>query len=244
MTTSMREALKPFAKITHGIEGNDNDVWHRHDGDVLTVGDFRRARAALSSPAPDRLSEEEGRVIDGARSGGMANVGYRGLQKLLAIIDRLSRQPEAEPVGYLYFCTDCESRLSKLENGRCGCGSGRVIDAPHTSPRLDREKVADTWECAGRKQAYPEPGECDWPGCGCDPNATKVIESFLEQNWKPPLDRKAIMAALKPFAAISVYEDDDSAPVKVIVNYRISYDFTLGDFRALQSADAIMRKTR
>lgn len=144
MSTSMREALEPFAKITHGIEGNDNDVWHRHDGDVLTVGDFRRARAAL----------------------------------------------------------------------------------------------------AGRKQAYPEPGECDWPGCGCDPNATKVIESFLEQNWKPPLDRKAIMAALKPFAAISVYEDDDSAPVKVIVNYRISYDFTLGDFRALQSADAIMRETR
>ncbi|MBS0369059.1 MAG: hypothetical protein JSS57_07660 [Proteobacteria bacterium] len=292
MTTSMREALEPFAKITHGIEGNDNDVWHRHDGDVLTVGDFRRARAALSSPAPDRLSEEERRAVENLRThqeqcdmdGVMVKVSRQAVDETLAIIDRLSRQPsrteeltaniseqaqrvgatfvpsaekietyeaaraarqpEAEPVGYLYFCTDCESRLSKLENGRCGCGSGRVIDAPHTSPRLDREKVADTWECAGRKQAYPEPGECDWPGCGCDPNATKVIESFLEQNWKPPLDRKAIMAALKPFAAISVYEDDDSAPVKVIVNYRISYDFTLGDFRALQSADAIMRETR
>lgn len=136
--------------------------------------------------------------------------------------------------------------LEKLDDAARGFGWNsdqyrarwKEVQAALSSPR------AETWECVGRKQAYPEPGECDWPGCGCDPNATKVIESFLEQNWKPPLDRKAVTAALKPFSAISVYEDDDSAPVTVIVNHRISYDFTLGDFRALQSADAIMRETR
>lgn len=35
----------------------------------------------------------------------------------------------------------------------------------------------------GRKQSLPEPGECSWPDCGCDPHATKVIEALLEQGW-------------------------------------------------------------
>ena len=36
------------------------------------------------------------------------------------------------------------------------------------------------WECAGRKQSLPEPGECDWPVCGCDPHAQKVIDALQE----------------------------------------------------------------
>jgi len=46
-----RTALGPFASIDVGIDGADQDEWFRHDGDVLTVGDFRRARkfCALSS---------------------------------------------------------------------------------------------------------------------------------------------------------------------------------------------------
>lgn len=58
---------------------------------------------------------------------------------------------------------------------------------------VDRQLVQDVelsrsgqFECAGRKQALPEPGDCDWPGCGCDPHATKVIESLLEQGWSGP----------------------------------------------------------
>lgn len=41
-------------------------------------------------------------------------------------------------------------------------------------------------ECMGRKQSLPEPGECNWPDCGCDPHATKVIEALLEQGWTGP----------------------------------------------------------
>lgn len=41
------------------------------------------------------------------------------------------------------------------------------------------------WECLGRKQSLPEPGECNWPDCGCDPHSTKVIEALLEQGWGP-----------------------------------------------------------
>jgi hypothetical protein len=42
--------LKPFAQIEIGItdkEAADMEDWFRHDGDSLTVGDFRRARTTL-----------------------------------------------------------------------------------------------------------------------------------------------------------------------------------------------------
>lgn len=38
---------------------------------------------------------------------------------------------------------------------------------------------ATEWECAGRKQALPEPGECNWPVCGCDLYANRVLEALI-----------------------------------------------------------------
>jgi hypothetical protein len=35
--------------------------------------------------------------------------------------------------------------------------------------------------------------DCDWPGCGCDPAASKVIESLLEQGWEPPITSAAAL---------------------------------------------------
>lgn len=48
------------------------------------------------------------------------------------------------------------------------------------------QPIREAWECMGRKQAIPEPAECNWPDCGCDPHATKVIESLCEQGWSGP----------------------------------------------------------
>ena len=80
MTTSMREALERLDDAARGFGWNSDQYRAR----------WKEVQAAISSHTLDRLSDEERRVIDGARSGGMANVGYRGLQTLLAIIDRLS----------------------------------------------------------------------------------------------------------------------------------------------------------
>lgn len=42
---------------------------------------------------------------------------------------------QTEPVNLTpYYCTDCENHIRKLHNGRCGCGSGRVVSAPATAP--------------------------------------------------------------------------------------------------------------
>ena len=68
-----------------------------------------------------------------------ANVGYRGLQTLLAIIDRLSRQPEAEPVGYRTNFAPTRSRF--VERRRMDVAGAVPVGSLmlHTSPRLDRE---------------------------------------------------------------------------------------------------------
>ena len=43
--------------------------------------------------------------------------------------NRATFRLEAGGVG-AFYCTDCETKISKLFNGRCGCGSGRVIPLP------------------------------------------------------------------------------------------------------------------
>ena len=50
----------------------------------------------------------------------------------------------------------------------------------------DNRNIRWPFECAGRTQALPEPSGCNWPDCGCDPYATKVIESLVEQGWTTP----------------------------------------------------------
>lgn len=41
-------------------------------------------------------------------------------------------------------------------------------------------RVREVWACAARKQSLPEPADCDWPVCGCDPYASKVISALQE----------------------------------------------------------------
>lgn len=36
------------------------------------------------------------------------------------------------------------------------------------------------WKCKARNSWLPEPQDCDWPVCGCDPHANRVIEALGE----------------------------------------------------------------
>ena len=55
----------------------------------------------------------------------------------------------------------------------------------------------DQFECKARKSASDPPQDCDWPFCGCDPYADKVIEAIEESGrlalpaWQPDV-RKAL----------------------------------------------------
>ena len=49
--------------------------------------------------------------------------------------------------------------------------------------RFHEKLDAPAWQCGARKQGTAggnEPADCDWPVCGCDPYATKVIEALQE----------------------------------------------------------------
>lgn len=43
-----------------------------------------------------------------------------------------------------------------------------------------RNEDGGSWTCAARKQSLPEPDDCDWPVCGCDPYAMRVIDALQE----------------------------------------------------------------
>lgn len=41
----------------------------------------------------------------------------------------------------------------------------------------------EKWECGARRQGSAggnDPADCDWPLCGCDPYASKVISALIE----------------------------------------------------------------
>lgn len=50
--------------------------------------------------------------------------------------------------------------------------------APETKPK---------WKCGADRSGIGGnmPQDCDWPYCGCDETATKVIEALQEQGWMP-----------------------------------------------------------
>ena len=53
--------------------------------------------------------------------------------------------------------------------------------------------------CAARKQSLPEPADCDWPVCGCDPYADKVIAALEESGaLKDQSQHPAPIAGLEP----------------------------------------------
>lgn len=54
------------------------------------------------------------------------------------------------------------------------------------APGVCDQTSGEARQCAARRQALPEPADCNWPDCGCDPHATKVIEALLEQGWSGP----------------------------------------------------------
>ena len=117
------------------------------------------ARAALSSRAPDRLSEKEQKVVSRAKdyientSASLKTPLLFACVGLLAIIDRLSRQPEAEPVAFIDELTLTDFRdKGSAEYPRHGVVANNPIGPKkitlYTSPRLDREKVAALFENA------------------------------------------------------------------------------------------------
>jgi hypothetical protein len=49
-------------------------------------------------------------------------------------------------------------------------------------------RAHEGWQCAARRSGTAggnDPADCDWPHCGCDDHATKVLQSLEEQGLDP-----------------------------------------------------------
>jgi hypothetical protein len=83
----------------------------------------------------------------------------------------------------------------ELQKGEYDTAPGDVVIWVDGSPDvLIRELAAlrpsppapeGEFKCGARSGSF-EPQDCDWPYCGCDPKATKVIAALEEQGWARP----------------------------------------------------------
>lgn len=42
------------------------------------------------------------------------------------------------------------------------------------------------WKCGAMMDSSPEPTDCNWPHCGCDKVASRVMEALAEEGWLNP----------------------------------------------------------
>lgn len=65
-------------------------------------------------------------------------------------------------------------------------------------PEPEAKTGGAEWKCKARTSPLPESQDCDWPQCGCDPHATRVIEALEEEGL--------LASAPSPAPAVGVEE--------------------------------------
>lgn len=57
--------------------------------------------------------------------------------------------------------------------------------------------------CMARLASGPEPQDCDWPFCGCDPHASRVLDALTESGWfiEATKDIPLLLSELRKFIA-------------------------------------------
>lgn len=71
-----------------------------------------------------------------------------------------------------------------------GAASPGFIDGIHTTASAEGAETV-SWKCAADRSGGGgnDPQDCDWPTCGCDPHANKVIETLQDCGWHAPQGR-------------------------------------------------------
>ncbi len=49
-------------------------------------------------------------------------------------------------------------------------------------------------KCRARSTNYGDPIDCDWPFCGCDDHAEKVVQSLHECGWEDASDLRRLLS--------------------------------------------------
>ena len=107
------------------------------------------------------------------------------------------------------------------------------------SPMSDAVSVVSEgtpWTC-GAKASTDPPQECDWPTCGCDPRAAKVIEALQESG---ALVDRAEIASLR--ASLAAAEQALKQEQLVSARLRVAWNEDVGEARARLTASEAARE--
>jgi Lar family restriction alleviation protein len=70
-----------------------------------------------------------------------------------------------------------------------GCGACTQLHFDRKENLIDswnrRVNSSGDWRCAANPHGVV-PQDCDWPNCGCDPHAERVIFGLVECGWESP----------------------------------------------------------
>jgi hypothetical protein len=71
------------------------------------------------------------------------------------------------PGGVTYVCPQCTQAFVAIEVEKYAASG-----------------LAPVYTCKAKLTGGPDPTDCDWPRCGCDPNANKVLEAISESGYE------------------------------------------------------------
>lgn len=57
-------------------------------------------------------------------------------------------------------------------------------------------------KCKARASSSPDPQDCDWPHCDCDPKAGRVVEALIEEGWGSAAEIQRLREALGSAARV------------------------------------------
>lgn len=117
-----------------------------------------------------------------------------GMDTLDHILDALLAEAQSGEPGPLEFekpegtwCPECGPGVKVDEEGLCvSCGATAIGNGANAALRAlarpTKAKAKAGWKCKANRHADP-PQDCEWPTCGCDPYAYKVIDALEEQGF-------------------------------------------------------------
>lgn len=81
------------------------------------------------------------------------------------------------PMELLIVLKELVAAVKRDDNPGC---EGLSSDSDEMQAARAVLKKQQGWTCKARASSTDPPQDCDWPTCGCDPYADKVIETLME----------------------------------------------------------------
>lgn len=210
----MTERDEPIQEMVARLRGqiadaNDFDFVGRRQ---LTIGDLRcLLDLAAHSLASERVLHLLGKFLEAWNMGEEPDEARRIEQAIRALSPPSEQERKIEPMSLTLAQQAIRASLNE-QKPPLTLGEQAIRDSlneeaaqPHPSPVV----TAGAFKCKAREGCLPDPQDCGWPICGCDPYAESVIEALGESGMTIVPDdelREALKAAALSASASQLRE--------------------------------------